>query len=216
MLFASDVLLHEADLDYVGAFRVPQGKIGNVGQATFGYGGTAPAYNPANNSLFLVGHDYDQAIAEISIPEIIDTTRIGDLRIASMLQPFTAIQSRVPDFSLSGETKIGGLQVVNNQLVGTFYEYYDANGDAVDSHFKLDTLNLATARVTGLNQVGNFGGGFVGGYMTPIPAEWQVALGAPYLTGQAALSIIGRTSAGPAAFAFDPAQLGMRPHQPPT
>ncbi|MEZ6082239.1 MAG: hypothetical protein R3C56_43165, partial [Pirellulaceae bacterium] len=124
------MLLHEADLDYIGAFRVPQGKIGNVGQATFGYGGTAPAYNPTNNSLFLVGHDYDQAIAEISIPEIIDTNQISNLRTASLLQPFSAVRSRIPDFTLSGETKIGGLQVVDNQLVGTFYEYYDANGDA--------------------------------------------------------------------------------------
>jgi hypothetical protein len=202
------LLLHEADLDYIGAFRVPQGKIGNVGQATFGYGGTAPAYNPTNNSLFLVGHDYDQAIAEISIPEIIDTNQISNLRTASLLQPFSAVRSRIPDFTLSGETKIGGLQVVDNQLVGTFYEYYDANGDAVDSHFKLDSLNLASANVSGLYQVGNYGGGFVGGYMTPIPEEWQAELGAPYLTGQAALSIISRTSVGPAAFGFDPAQLG--------
>jgi hypothetical protein len=57
-------------------------------------------------------------------------------------------------------------------------------------------------------QVGNLGGGFTGGYMAPIPSEWQSLLGAPYLTGQAALSIISRTSSGPAAFGFDPNQLG--------
>ena len=36
----------------------------------------------------------------------------------------------------------------------------------------------------------------------------QDELGAPYLTGQAALSIISRTSSGPAAFGFDPQRLG--------
>jgi hypothetical protein len=39
----------------------------------------------------------------------------------------------------------------------------------VDSHFKLSTLNLHSAAVSGLYQVGALGGGFVGGYMTPVP-----------------------------------------------
>ncbi|MEZ6074792.1 MAG: hypothetical protein R3C56_03680 [Pirellulaceae bacterium] len=36
-------------------------------------------------------------------------------------------------------------------------------------------------------------------YMTPIPEEWQAGWAAPYLTGQAAASIISQTSVGPAA-----------------
>jgi len=40
--------------------------------------------------------------------------------------------------------------------------------------------------------------------MAPIPPEWQSVLGAPYLTGNAALSIINRTSSGPAVFGFNP------------
>ncbi len=88
------------------------------------------------------------------------------------------------------------------------YEYYDGDMDAVDSHFKLDSLDLDTANVTGLFQVGELGGGFGGGFMTPVPQEWQQDLGARILTGQAKLAVIGRTSAGPAAFGFDPADLG--------
>src|SRR5439155_11569613 len=49
---------------------------------------------------------------------------------------------------------------------------------------------------------------YTSGYMAAIPAEWQAALGASYVTGQAALNIIGRSSSGPAAFGFDPANLG--------
>src|SRR5262249_57138264 len=37
-------------LEYVGAFRVPKG---NLGDSTFDYGGTAMAFNAANNSLFI-------------------------------------------------------------------------------------------------------------------------------------------------------------------
>src|SRR6188472_2888814 len=58
-------LIYEADLGYLGAFNVPQGEIG---RSTFEYGGTAIAYNPVNSSLFMVGHDWDQNVAEISIP----------------------------------------------------------------------------------------------------------------------------------------------------
>jgi len=58
-------LLQLSDLEYQGAFRVPQGTIGG---STLNYGGTGLTYNPARNSLFLVGHDWDQASAEISIP----------------------------------------------------------------------------------------------------------------------------------------------------
>src|SRR5262249_28034983 len=70
------------------------------------------------------------------------------------------------------------------------------------------SLDLTTAQVGGLYPVGNLGGGLVAGYMTPIPSEWQAALGAPYLTGQADIPILGRTSSGPAAFGFDTQALG--------
>lgn len=40
--------------------------------------------------------------------------------------------------------------------------------------------------------------------MSTIPSDWQASLGGPALTGNCCLSIISRTSFGPAAFAFDP------------
>jgi hypothetical protein len=46
--------------------------------------------------------------------------------------------------------------------------------------------------------------------MAEVPAEWQDELSVKHLTGQAALSIISRTSAGPATFGFDPARLGPK------
>ena len=103
---------------------------------------------------------------------------------------------------------IGGLMVVNGQLIGTDYAYYDSNGQAVYSHFTLNSTNLSTAQVGGLYQVGNLGAGLVAGYMSAIPSEWQAALGDPYLTGQADLNIISRTSSGPGAFGFNPSNLG--------
>jgi hypothetical protein len=97
--------------------------------------------------------------------------------------------------------------VANGQLVGSDYIFYDASGSANYSHFTLSSLNLASASVSGLYQLGAQAG-LVAGYMAPIPSEWQSALGAPYLTGQANIPIISRTSSGPAAFGFNPSQLG--------
>jgi hypothetical protein len=85
---------------------------------------------------------------------------------------------------------------------------YDANAAAGVSHFVVSSTNLATASVSGLYQVGTLNAGYVAGYMAAIPSEWQGVLGAPYLTGQSNLSIVTRTSSGPAAFGFNPQTLG--------
>lgn len=199
-------LVHAGDLGYLGAFNVPKG---DIGASTFEYGGTALAHNPANNSLFMVGHDWHQSIAEVSIPAL-RTGSLSNLATAGVRQSFTPVLNRVPNQTLDeGDgVKLGGLIVDGNRLIGTAYEFYDGEQNAVDSHFTLSSLNLGSAQVGGLYQVGSLGGGHVGGYMGKVPLEWQDQIGAPYLTGQAALSIIGRTSAGPAAFGFDPAKLG--------
>jgi hypothetical protein len=152
-------------------------------------------------------------VAEVAIPgSIVNTTNLNNLATAKVLQPFSSILPRIPNnpssMSTGGYEAIGGLMVSGGQLIGTAFNTYDGSGSAVDSHFVLNSLNLASAKISGLYQVGDLGGGFVGGYMTPVPSEWQSTLGAPDLTGQAALNIISRTSFGPAAFGFDPSQLG--------
>src|SRR5437867_9196449 len=144
-------LLHQTDLTYLGAFKLPSG---TFGASSFDYGGTALAYNPADNSLFMVGHDYDQAVAEVSIPTL-HTGPLSGLSTAGVLQPFVDVMGRVPHFTLDDTPKIGGLMVMGNQLVGSMYEWYDADANAVDSHFTMSSLDLSTATVSGLYQVGN-------------------------------------------------------------
>jgi hypothetical protein len=60
------------------------------------------------------------------------------------------------------------------------------------------------------------GTGFIAGPMTPVPADWQAALGGEAITGQCCIPIIGRTSTGPAAFAFHPADIGTKRSVPTT
>ena len=202
-LFAA--LIHDSDLAYLGAFRLPGGTLGD---SSFDFGGTALAYNPVNDSLFMVGHDWQQAVAEVNIPAL-TTGSIGALNTASVRQNFVNVLQGL-DLGLDpGETiKVGGLLVDDNQLLGSAYVFYDAEANQDTSHFTISSLDLASATRSGLYQVGTRGGGWVGGWMTHVPSEWQGALRTSYLTGNGALAIISRTSWGPSAFGFDPNQVG--------
>src|SRR6185295_17888412 len=52
--------------------------------------------------------------------------------------------------------------------------------------------------------VGSAGAGMVSGYLTPIPAEWQTALGGTAAAGQCCIPITIRTSSGPSPSVFTP------------
>jgi hypothetical protein len=192
-------------MQYVGAFRLPTGEMNGT---SFSYGGTALAFNPARNSLFMVGHDWQQMVAEVSIPTPVSSSNLNDLPIATVLQPFAdptegrraLVASDVPG------VKIGGLMVVGQTLVGTLFVYYDSAGSTTLSHFT-HSVDLTKSSVQGPFAIGS--GGSVGGYMTPIPAAWQPQLGGPAITGQCCIPILSRTSFGPSAFAFDPNKLGQ-------
>jgi hypothetical protein len=74
------------DFTYLGAFRVPQGDLGGPLYHGLNYGGAAIAYYPAHNSLFIVVHDWDQLVAEISIPAPVKTSDIDSINTATLMQ----------------------------------------------------------------------------------------------------------------------------------
>jgi hypothetical protein len=198
-------LLAASDLVYQGAFLLPES---SLDRTSFSYGGTALAYNASHNSLFAVGHDWYQLSAEVTIPTLVASTDLDDLNTASFLQPFTDATNGKIDNTGGTTNKIGGQLVYQGRLYGTSYIYYDAPGAQVVSHWVRPSTSLSSGKATGLYQVGELGAGMVSGYLGEIPAAWRGALGGPVLTGNCCLSIISRTSFGPAAFAFDPARLG--------
>jgi hypothetical protein len=199
-------LLYRSNLQYVGAFRVPDGQFGPLQYGTFEYGGTALAFNSANNSLYVVGHVYGQDVAQISIPAIVNSSNLNNLNTATVLQPFADVLGKLPSDPLTnqyvGTVTIGGLMVQNGHLYGSVYGAYDTTGSP-GVFFDLNSTNLASATAKSFTLGGD---GTANGYMFPIPPEWQAALGASYLAGQADISIVRRTSSGPAAYGFDPTQ----------
>jgi hypothetical protein len=203
----SESLLHSSNLQYLGAFRVPHGKFGPHESDSLEWGGQGLCFNPANNSLFMVGNGPNLDIAEVSIPAIVNSGKIASLNTGtirqSLINPLSKL-SRNP----TKVNRIGGLMIYDGTLIGTAYVYYDANNSTTASHFTISSLDFSKAAVKGLYQVGSQSAGLVAGWMGPIPAEWQAALGRSYFAGQGDLSIIGRTSSGPGLWGFDPAKIG--------
>lgn len=208
-------LLQQSNLTYQGAFRVPHGTFGG---STFDYGGSAMAFNPSGNggagSLFIVGHAQHQMTAEISIPSPVNSSNVASLNVATILQNFadpTEGKMGAINPPTVGSRSIGGQLAANGKLYVTGFVFYDGAGEATKSHF-VRPLNLATTgQVTGPLQVTSPGSaGFVGGWINPIPSAFQASLGGPFFTGQCCLSVISRTSYGPAAFSFDIANLGVK------
>ena len=172
--------------------------------------------NPANNSLFAVGTPVRRKSHRRDLDPEFDCQQHqpeqprSRQRAATVLHRFCHESPTILLTCLTGGPEvIGGLMVDNGQLIGTAFNAYDASGSVTLSHFKLSSLNLASASVSGLYQVGTMGGGFVGGYMTPIPSEWQSSLGAPMLTGQGGIPITGRTSYGPCRVRLRSSQLRL-------
>src|SRR5438067_1357471 len=178
--------LSHSDLAYRGAFLLPA-QVSD--RKTFAYGGTALAYNPANNSLFAVGHDWYQLSAEVTIPHIVKGSHLRDLHRARFLQPFTDATDGRIDATGGDDNKIGGQLVYHGRLYGSVYVYYDASDSQVVSHWVRPSTALRAGKAKGLYRVGRLGAGFVSGHMALIPSGWQSLLGGPALTGNCCIPI---------------------------
>jgi hypothetical protein len=189
------------DLKYVGAFRLPAIEINGD---SFSGGGGPLAYHPGRGSLY-VGTRPGK-VAEITVPPPVNSADVAALPFAEILQPFfDPTEGRMKE--VGDEAGLGGLLVYQKQLYGSGMIYYDANNTQRVSHF-WRSLDLKASGTSPIQRVGEEGkSGFVAGYMALVPPEWQTRLGGPAITGQCCVAIISRTSWGPAAFAWNPADL---------
>lgn len=192
-------------LEYEGAFRLPAA---TFGVSSLNYSEGPIEYNPDNHSIFIVGHDWEQAIAEFTVPDLVNSASITDLNMADPpLQTFSTVLDRTPDGNPQNINQIGGLKYVANStppaLIVNAYEYYDAPGDnTVTTLILRDGSDLAASAVDGYLEFQG-GSGHTSGWLSPIPTMWQAVLGGDYLTGQSSgIPIISRCSVGPSAFAF--------------
>lgn len=220
LAYADSVLLQQSNLTYLGGFKVPAGKYGcSDDTCSFSYGGNNIAFNPLHNSLYMSGHPWDNKIAEIAIPAIVNSTDINALNTATILQNFVDLSQGNMSNIGAGFTTIsngghaGGILVNGSKLLISAFGGYDASYQAVYTHF--------TGNADWTTNGPGFSGmqivapqpqapqaGFVSGYMAWIPKTWQAQLGGTALTGQSNIPIITRTSLGPSSFVFNPDQVG--------
>ena len=208
----TEPLVQASNLVYQGSFRVPGGiHSGGKADAGFEYGGGVIAFNPARDSLYMLGHTWDQFVGEISVPVAIKGS-VSSLTTAALLQPLSdPTEGLLPSINPNdpNDKRIGGLLPYQGKLYVAGYSYYDGGMTQVLSHFVTGQDLSVKGDVKGPYQVGTVGAGFVGGYFGLIPPQWEATLGGPVLNGQCCLAIVGRTSSGPASFAIDPTQLGI-------
>ena len=203
----TEPLLQQSNLAYSGSFRLPDA--GNA-YPLYSYAGRGLAYDSANNGLIISGALGANTTGEVSIPSPAVATNLGSLPISASIQGLAdSLDGKIGAINPNAPSTahIGGYLVTGNRLIISAYSNYDAMGTQVSSHFARSLDLSSTDPVLGPVRVGLQYPGFVSGYMTNVPPEWQTLLGGPALTGNCCLSITGYQSNGPAASSFDPAKI---------
>lgn len=197
-------LLQRSDITYLGAFRTPQGIFG---ESEFAYSKGALEYNPDNNSLFAVGHDTQNGIAEISIPSLVsDTSNLSNLNTASILQNFRRVLG--DGTNSAGETIdiVGGMRYEGGKLYVNGYNFYNATGDYLDTTIVIDdATDIANSSISGYYRLN--GAAHAAGHISPIPTGLQAELGGTHISGLNGVNIVSRTSAGPSGFVWNLADI---------
>ncbi|RZS93819.1 hypothetical protein [Aquimarina brevivitae] len=187
------------DFQYQGAFRISSA---TFGASSSNYSSGPIAYNPDNHSLFIVGNEQVNAIAEFPIPELLDKATLAELNASEApTQEFTTILNAVAN--PTGVDRINGMLYKNGQLIINAEKWYDASGTNENTTLVLrDANDLTNTTIDGYYQLN--GAANAAGYLSYIPEEWQASFNASYITGWSSVnSIISRYSYGPSLFTFD-------------
>ncbi|MDW7681968.1 MAG: hypothetical protein SCK70_15505, partial [bacterium] len=207
------------DLEYRGAFRLPEGS----GGSDWYYSGQAASYYPdgeaggANDgypgSIFAVGHDHQQYVSEISIPApvISSTKNLTELSTATTLQPFGDITGAMFGYL---ELPVAGLAYLPAQGSQTTAKLHFCWGQHIQyqevSHGWCE-LNLDNPQTAGLWHFGNYNNYTSNDYLFEIPKEWaEIHVPGKYLASGRFWEGVW-SGLGPALYAYAPWEDGNPP-----
>ncbi len=217
-----DSMITPGNFEYVGAIRPPHIQQNGT---TFAYGGWAVAYRPDGDpngpddgfpgSLFLLGHQEHQKVAELSIPAPVNSRmkRADDLPVMDILQPFSDITDGLLEEMTAGSSEhfhLGGMVVTNKLLHWTMHKYYNVENIDYPSH-GTSGLDLRTSIAEGLWHLGPMNTGRPefhsykhAGYIFEIPKnEADRWFGGKNLISGLQISTgLQASSQGPAMFAY--------------
>lgn len=192
-------LISISDLEYAGAFALPD-EVYAESSANWAEG----VMEVNGSSLFFVGHDQDDAIAEFEIPSLTKTKAIDHLVYADPpKQPFVKVIEKVRNGNTDKLDQIVGLELYQGKLIGNALEYYDAPADNDLTTFVIqDADQISSAEVTGYYSMR--GRARAAGWLSQVPLEWQSGLGCTHIAGHSSGGpIIARHSVGPSAFCIN-------------
>ncbi len=214
--------LSSQNFTYIGAFRVPKE---SNGSSRFGYGGGALALNPHGDpsgqndgypgSLYIVGHENDQLVAEVNIPvpKKQSGQSVSGLSTASYLHGFADItEGKAQTFDKGNGFRVDGLVYLDAQgpqntgkLYWTARTYYNVQTVDEVSHGMSDA-DLSQPNAKGMWRLSNYHGLTTGGYIFSVPSYFSdmYLAGKKLISGLTVQQGVSGTSQGPALFAFAP------------
>lgn len=204
--------LGPGDLIYQGAFRLPEGSNGS----DWNYSGNAMSYFPGGDtsaaddgypgSLFIIGHDQQQYVSEISIPvPVISTLKNPEeLNTATTLQGFQDVKG---DMFGELEIPVAGIEYLppqgSQQSEKLHFCWGEHFQDFEISHGWCET-DLSNAQSAGGWYLGNFTNYVTNDYLFGIPEQWANDNAPGQLLATGRFREGGWSGRGPALFAFAP------------
>ncbi|MFC2025883.1 hypothetical protein ACFLUC_01680 [Chloroflexota bacterium] len=178
----SENLVNPDEFEYLGAFRLPP----SSDELGWGYSGYAMTYYPQGDpqgendgfpgSLYVLGHDHTQTIAEISIPTpvISQLKNPVDLPFASMLQPFYDIRGDMYPYLEIPRAGLAYLPPHGDQTSGKLYfcwgQHFQFEPEASHGWSELD---LSEPESKGPWHIGSYTNYVTNDYMFEIPQAWS-------------------------------------------
>jgi hypothetical protein len=215
-----DGALSIENLIYIGAFRLPD----DSGGMGWGYSGQGMTYYPGGDpngpsdgfsgSLFIVGHDQELFVAEVSIPHPVISENLDDLNTAQTLQPFADITggfiTHGLDIPIFGIEYLPACNDLNEETLhfaaGQHFQGFEASHGCA-------SLDLGDPNQMGLWHFDGFTNYTTNDYLFSIPEECAVenVSGYPLVSGRFREGVWG--GLGPVLFAYSPC-MGVDPLEP--
>ena len=219
----SDGLIQPADLVYRGAFRLPpdpadMGWEWSNWSSALTYYPEGDSGAPADGfpgSLFGVGHDWNQYVAELNIPvPVVSPGKdVNDLNTAATLQPFVDIRDGMFGEMELPRVGLAYLPALGGQTSGNLYFAWAPHLDegATNPSHGWSKLDLSSPQPVGAWRVGDYWNYVTGDYLFDIPQAWadSYVSGRSLATGR--FRDGGQGAQGPSLFAIAPWATGNPP-----
>jgi len=214
----------ESDLEYLGAFRLPDEESNGT---SWSYGGRGMGYYPGGDpsgaadgypgSLFSISHPYQNYVSEFTIPPpvISPGKEIGDLPVAETLQPFTDVTGGRQTGGLTGTT-LGDIQYyprqgaqASDKLYWVMFNFYMPPEDGLGHGWC--ELDFSDIQSQGVWRFDGFPFAATSRYLFDIPQSWADAYTPGRRLAAGRYRLVNGGSAGPALYAFGPWNDGNPP-----